>query len=325
MSNYMKRLFAATIIVFLISPMSALAEYPEKPITLVVGFGIGGSADRMTRSMSSFLADALGVPVKVVNKKGAGTQIAADYILNAKHDGYTIFASTFAPYLANTIISGNAKYVINDFAFINGQWFDFDLFAANKDKPYKTLPQLLKAIKEKPKTISASVVQGSAGHVMLNLVLKANNIPLENLNLVTYNSGGKARHAVAGGNVDFIVISAEGSENIREFLTPLAVVLEQPSKKWDAPTINEALRPLGKSVPVLSGSIRGFATSMAFKKKHPKRFDKLVMVFKSTLEDKGVKKFLTRSNIGSDWIGPEKTQALLEQNYKDFSQYKVTK
>ncbi|MGB5792609.1 MAG: tripartite tricarboxylate transporter substrate binding protein, partial [Poseidonibacter sp.] len=85
-------------------------NYPSKPVNVVVGFGIGGSADRMTRTMSTFLSDELDGRVKVVNKKGAGTQIAANYVLKKPADGYTIFASTFAPYLANTILSGGAKY-----------------------------------------------------------------------------------------------------------------------------------------------------------------------------------------------------------------------
>ncbi len=138
---------------------SVQAAYPEKPINLVVGFGVGGSADRMTRSVSSFLSDKLDQAVRVVNKKGAGTMLAANYVLKAPADGYTVFASTFAPYMSNTIIHGGAKYKIDDFAFINAQWFDFDLIATNKDKPYKSLTELLTAIKENPGKISAAVVQ----------------------------------------------------------------------------------------------------------------------------------------------------------------------
>ncbi len=156
---------------------AAQAAYPEKPINLVVGFGVGGSADRMTRSVSSFLSDKLDQAVRVVNKKGAGTMLAANYVLKAPADGYTVFASTFAPYMSNTIIHGGAKYKIDDFAFINAQWFDFDLIATNKDKPYKSLAELLTAIKENPGKISAAVVQGSAGHLMVNLLLKNSGIP----------------------------------------------------------------------------------------------------------------------------------------------------
>ncbi len=322
MKNMFQKLALCCLALLLFVPAVVQAAYPERPVTLVVGFGVGGSADRMTRSTSSFLSDKLDAAVKVVNKKGAGTMLGANYVLRQKADGYTVFASTFAPYMSNTIIHGGAKYQIDDFAFINAQWFDFDLIATNKDKPYNSLQELLTEIKNNPGKISASVVQGSAGHLMVKLLLKNNNIPAENLNLVTYNSGGKARSAVAGGQVDFIAISAEGCESIREFLKPLAVVLDEPSKKWDAPAINEALKPLGSTVPVLPGSIRGFAVPAEVKEKHPERFAKLVAAFKEVVEDKGVKKFLKGNQIGSDWTGPEKTQQMMRENYEIFTKYK---
>lgn len=315
------KIASCCLVALLLAVPAVKAEYPEKPVNLVVGFGVGGSADRMTRSVSSFLSDELGQAVRVVNKKGAGTMLAANYVLKAPADGYTVFASTFAPYMSNTIIHGGAKYSVDDFAFLNAQWFDFDLIATHKDKPYSSLEELIKAIKEKPGKVSAAVVQGSAGHLMVNLLLKENNIPAKNLNLVTYNSGGKARSAAAGGQVDFIAISAEGCEGIREFLNPLAVVLDEPSKKWDAPVINEALKPMGVTVPVLPGSIRGFAVSAEVKEKHPERFEKLVAAFQGMVEDKGVQKFLRGNNIGAEWTGPEKTQQLMLENYEIFNKY----
>ena len=314
--------FTLSFVALMLLVPTVQAAYPEKPVTLVVGFGVGGSADRMTRSMSSFLSDELDQAVRVVNKKGAGTMLAANYVQKAPADGYTVFASTFAPYMSNTIIHGGAKYSIDDFAFINAQWFDFDLIATNKDKPYQSLAELLTAIKENPGKISAAVVQGSAGHLMVNLLLKNNNIPAKNLNLVTYNSGGKARSAVAGGQVDFISLSAKGCEGIREFLNPLAAVLEEPDKKWDAPVINEALKPLGTTVPVLPGSIRGFAVHADVKKNHPERFQRLVEAFEKVLSDKGVKKFLKGNDIGSDFTGPDKMQQLMKENFEIFNQYK---
>jgi tripartite-type tricarboxylate transporter receptor subunit TctC len=313
-------LLAIAVVAFSVAPSFA-KQFPERPITLVVGFGVGGSADRMTRSTSSFLSDALGVPVKVVNKKGAGTMLGAKYVLRQPKDGYTLFASTFAPYMTNTIISGGANYKIDDFAFINGQWFDFDLIALHKDSPYNSLAEVLKVIKENPKKISCSVVQGSSGHLMIRLLLKKYDIPFDNLNLVTYNSGGKARAAAAGGQADLISISAEGSEGIKEFLKPLAVVRNKPSEKWDAPIINDALKPLGITVPVMDGSIRGYAVPAEVKEKYPERFEYLVKAFEKTLTDKDVKKFLKRTQIGAEWTGPEKMQNLMRENFALFQEF----
>jgi tripartite-type tricarboxylate transporter receptor subunit TctC len=275
----------------------------------------------MARAMSRQLAEELGQPVRVINKKGAGTLLGANYVLGRPHDGYTLFASTFSPYLINTILEGNADYGIEDFAYLNFQWFDEDLIALNKDSELKSLPELLEAIRAKPKTIKASVVRGSAGHLMAKLLLEVNGIPQENLNLVTYNSGGMARAAVAGGVVDFIFISAEGSESIREYLRPLAIVSDQRNPHWDVPTINEALRPLGVETPVLPGSVRGFATSAEFKRTYPERFERLSSAIQKALENEELQVLLDDASIGGRWVGPEKAADIVRSSFETFKNY----
>ncbi|WP_024953724.1 Bug family tripartite tricarboxylate transporter substrate binding protein [Sulfurospirillum arcachonense] len=305
----------------LVSSSLAADKFPTKPINLVVGFGIGGSADRMSRSMSSFLSDTLDERVKVINKKGAGTQIAANYVLRKPADGYTVFASTFTPYLANTILTGGAKYKIEDFDYMNIQWYDYDLIAVNSKTPYKSLKEILETIKNEPKKIKAAVLQGSGGHLLLKMLLEKHGIPSENLNLVTYQSGGKARAAVAGGQVDLIAISAEGSESIREFLTPLAIFKEERHPKWDVPTVNEAVKELGYQLPFFNGSMRGFAVSAKMKKEHPARYATLVDAIKKTLAKKDVQKFLKKSKIGGTWTGPEKSNAILKESFAVYKKY----
>ncbi|GEK48660.1 Bug family tripartite tricarboxylate transporter substrate binding protein [Bisbaumannia pacifica] len=299
----------------------AAGDYPDRPLDLVVGFGTGGSADRMTRAVSTYLAEELGVPVRVTNRPGAGTQVSANYILSRPDDGYTVYASTFAPYLTNTILTGGAQYGIEDFSFINFQWFDLDLIAANKDSGFEDLPSLLEAIRDNPGEVRASVVQGSAGHLMVRLLLDEAGIPQENLNLVTYNSGGEARSAVAGGQVHFTSISAQGSEGIREFLTPLAVVSDERIEQWDAPTINEALDPMDIEVPVLQGSMRGFAVTAETERQYPERYEILSEAIQNTLARKEVQDHLEGNDIGGVWIGPERSNELMRSNFEVFEAY----
>jgi len=300
-------------------PVPALAEdddFPNQPITMVVGFGVGGGTDQMARAVSTYFAEELGQPVQVVNKKGAGTLLAANYVLSKPHDGYTIFASGFNPYLTNTVLEGNADYTLDDFAYLNFQWFDEDLIAVYKDSKYQNLPELLKDIKAHPKTVKASVVRGSGGHLMAKLLLELYGIPSDSLNLVTYNSGGKARAAVAGGVVDFIVISAKGSESIREYIRPLAIVSDEDERDWNAPAINKALAPLGLEVPVLQGTIRGFATSAEFKRNYPQRFAFLTAAMKRTLENPKLQALLKRSSISGRWTGPEQSERIMKFNFE---------
>ncbi len=296
-------------------------NYPEKPLTVIVAFGVGGSADRMTRTVSGFLSEELGQPIHVVNKKGAGTLLGSRFLLDQPHDGYTLLASSFSPYLINTILEGNANYGIDDFAYLNFQWFDEDLIAVNKDAPYRDLPELLEAIRLKPKTVKASVVRGSAGHLMARLLLDSANIPRDHLNLVTYNSGGQARAAVAGGVVDFILISAQGTESIREYIRPLAIVSRNANPDWNAPTLNEALEPLGLTVPVLQGSVRGFAASRVFQETYPERFEILVKAMEAALKNEDLQAVLKQSNIGGRWVGPEESNRIMQESFSVFKDY----
>jgi putative tricarboxylic transport membrane protein len=300
---------------------AAAEDYPTRPLNMVVGFGTGGSADRLARIMSGPISEEIGVPIQVTNRPGAGTQVASNYVLNVPDDGYNVYASTFAPYLTNSILTGGADFSVDDFSYINFQWFDLDIIAANKDSGYEDLPSLMEAIREERGQVRGAVVQGSAGHLMVRLLLDQAGIPQENLNLVTYNSGGEARSAVAGGQVDFVSISAQGSEGIREFLTPLAIVNDERIEQWDAPPINEALAPMDLEVPVLQGSMRGFAVTSEMERQHPERFEKLSSAIQSALARKDVQEQLERNEMGGVWVGPERSGELMRENYQVFEQY----
>ena len=295
--------------------------FPERPVTFVVAFGVGGSADRMTRMMSTYVADAIGQPVTVINKRGAGTLLAANYMLDQPHDGYTVLATGFSPYLSNTILEGNADYTIDDFAYLNFQWFDEDLIAVNKDSEYTTLPKLLDAIRHHPKTVKGAVVRGSGGHLMAKLLLEVSGIPQENLNLVAYNDGGLPRAAVAGHVVDFIVISNEGTEGIRDYLRPLAIVSHQRHPRWDAPTLAEAMAPTGFDVPTIPGSIRGFGTTAEFRRQYPERFDILAEGFRKALQDEALQQRLRTASIGGRWTGPEESERIMRETFEIFRNY----
>ena len=316
-----RRLPIAALLAVLLAGPGETVAYPERPVTFVVAFGVGGSADRMTRSLSAALAEELGQPVQVINKPGAGTLLGARHVLGRAHDGYTVLATAFSPYLFNTILEGLAEYDIEDFAYLNFQWFDEDLIALSKRSRYRSLAALLKALRERPKTVKAAVVRGSGGHLMARLLLEVSGIAQHNLNLVTYNSGGQARAAVAGGVVDFIVISARGTEPIREYITPVAIIAERRNAHWDAPTLNELLAPMGLSTPVMPGSIRGFATSRQSRQQYPERFDALAAALRRTLARPDVQRALARANIGARWLGPEASTAAMHNTFEIFEQY----
>jgi putative tricarboxylic transport membrane protein len=315
--------FAAAAFAASLGPTAAYADdYPSRPVTFVVGFGVGGSADRTARALAQFLPAELGQPVTVVNREGAGGQLAATYVLSQPADGYTLLATAISPYLANSIIHTGATYTLDDFAFINGQWSDWDVIALNKDREFQTLAEFMKSVQANPRQHSASVVTGSAGELTAYLLMEAAGLPNDALNVVTYESGGAARAAVAGGQVDITIVGGEGTEGIREMIRPLAVVRDDSAEGWDAPPVNEALGEAGMEIPVVNGSIRGLAASAEFRDSQPEAWKKLVSAYERTMQNPEFIAFLKQNDIGADWLGPEKTAEIVKRNYEILERYK---
>ncbi len=306
----------------LAAPFGALAqEWPTRPITIMVPFNAGGSLDRMARGVAPYLSKELGQPVTVTNRPGAGGQVGTTWFLQQPDDGHTLMITAATPYLPTNILVTGAKYTLADFAFVNAQWSDYTFVAVHKDRPYKTLKDLLDAIKANPGKISTGFSFGSAGQISTALLLDALGLPANAVRVVTYDGGGPVRTALAGGHIDFSVLQGEGSETIRDFIRPLALIRETRVAEWDAPPINEALKPYGATIPLLSGSIRALATQATFRKKQPQAFDKLTNAYKRALENKDLQAWLATNKIDGDWLGPEKTTAVLNDNFEILKKY----
>ena len=187
-------------------------EWPTKPVTLIVPFNPGGSVDRMARSLATFMSKETDMPVTVVNRPGAGGQLGSELYLNMPDDGSNLLVTAAVPYLVNNIQVTGASYSLDDFQQVNAQWIANGAFMINKDAPYKTMDDLIDTMRNEPGQVSAAVIGQSAEHITLMALLKVMSIPRENLRLVTYDGGGPTRTAVAGGQVDFAVLTAQGSE-----------------------------------------------------------------------------------------------------------------
>ncbi len=132
-------LFALVALVIM-QPMYVYAEYPEKPITLIVGFRAGGAADRIARTLAKIVSKNLSYPMVVVNKPGSGARIAVKYTKNAPPDGYTLTLTADQPFTFAPLYEKNYPVTIDDFKYIvavtkaqtafvtstNRSWHSFD-------------------------------------------------------------------------------------------------------------------------------------------------------------------------------------------------------
>ncbi len=310
------------ITIFLYFSLSLQANtYPNKEINMVVGFSEGGGTNQMARIMANFLEEELQQKINIITIPGEGSYLAARFFLQQANDGYTIFASTLAPYLANTITTEQANYKIDDFSMINLQWFDTDMIVVNKFSKIKNLHSLLKEIKTHPKTIKAAVIYKSSGHLLLNVLLEKYNISKEYLKLSFYKGGDDVRKALIKENLDFIIVPSQGSETYRELFKAIAINSLERAKRWDAPTLNESLSQININIPLLHGSMRGFCISKKFKDNYPLRYQILVKAFRKTLAKKKVQKELKKYKIGYSWVGPTQSNKLIEESYFTYKKY----
>lgn len=299
----------------------AASTWPNKPITMVAPFSVGGATDRLARSYAQFLGPALGQPVIVTNRIGAGGQTGTTWALAQPDDGYTLLATAPMPYLGTNILLTHARYKLDSFAFINNQWNDTPVVLTNKERPYKTLDDLVQAIKAQPGKLTAGATFGSSGQIAIALLMDTLGLGKNAVRLVTFDSGGGVRSALAGNQVDFAIENSEGSETVRDFLRPLAVIDDERDPAWDAPVINDALKPYKVVMPIISGSLRGLVAPAGFKAKHPEDYQKLVDVYRKTLEGADYLKFLKDSKMGYAWFGPEKSTEQVEQSFAVVKKY----
>ncbi|SNS06067.1 Bug family tripartite tricarboxylate transporter substrate binding protein [Antarctobacter heliothermus] len=290
--------------------------WPTRQITFVIPFGTGGSVDRSMRLVAERMQEKLSVPIRVVNQKGGGGHVGTTYFLNQPTNGSFFLATAIHPYISNAILEFDPDYSLEDFAFVNGQWTDVDLFAVNKDLSFQTLEEFMQAVADEPGRYRVSVVTGSTGEINIQLALEAYGLPADAVNVVTYEGGGTARTAVAGGQVDMTVISASGSLPIAEFIRPLAVASNDRLDDWDAPTLNETLVDRGVSLTPLVGSMRGIAASATFATEHPEEFNRFVAAYEAVLQDDEFVAQLREQNIGADWLGPERTTEIVLSNFE---------
>jgi tripartite-type tricarboxylate transporter receptor subunit TctC len=302
---------------------SYAADWPRRPVTIVVPFDVGGSADRLGRGFAQYMPKYLGQPMTVVDRAGASGMIGTSWLLQQPADGYTVMLTPATPFIPINILVTKARYTLNDFTFVNAQWTDYTALLVAKDRPWRTAAELIDAIRANPGTISTGVDFGSVGHISTLALLAALGLKPNALRFVTFDGSGAMHAALAGGQIDFYISQSEAAEVIRDFVRTLAVFLDhRVPEHADAPPINEVLKAYHASVPLLAGSARTFVFPAAFKAKHPADYAKFVSAYRATLNDPEFQKFLKDNRMAGNWVGEERTTQIIRANFAALTKYK---
>jgi len=308
--------------------IEALEDWPSRPITIIAGNRVGGVFDTMARGLAKHLSKELGVPVVVQNISGATTK-AASYLLRQPDDGYTYLVSAPVPFMVWSMNNGDVKFKLDDFVFINNQWNSMAGLMLNNKHSHKDALSLFEDIGKNPLKYAAAILPRSGGQINVLLTLEAMGIPPENLRMVYYSSGSQLRTAVAGGQVDFGVVTHESYVSIRDFARPLAVFKPKLSvfapeglkPDIDVPTINQMLEVQGKTVEFVPSSLKSVIASKEFQNKYPARYEKIVDAFKKVSKSKDFIDDMNKQFVAHNWQGPEASNLESQQAYDLFVEY----
>jgi tripartite-type tricarboxylate transporter receptor subunit TctC len=179
---------------------SAFAQYPNKPVTIVVGFEPGGGTDTTARILQPVLGEQLGQQIVVENRAGAGGNIAVDHVAKSAPDGYTMVLANVGALAVNPHILKTPYDPLKDLVPISMAAEFANVLVVQPALGVNSVADFVKLAKSKPATITyASSGIGGAGHLSGELLRRVANIDIVH---VPYKGGGPAMQGFLGGQVD---------------------------------------------------------------------------------------------------------------------------
>lgn len=184
-----------------VQSLAQAADYPDRPVTIVVPFPPAGPPDLLARSIGEHLSKKWGQPVLVENKPGANGVVATQFVASAKPDGYTILVGSVATHAMNRALRPDLPFdTLKAFEPVTQLGFTPMLITVHPSKGIKTIADLVTKTKAEPESITyASVGQGSAAHLAAELFQSAAGIKLVH---VPYDGIAQASLDLMSGTVD---------------------------------------------------------------------------------------------------------------------------
>lgn len=289
-------LSAAFASVIAMGTLPAFADYPERPITLLVPWSAGGGTDAVGRMIATGLQEALGQPVNVVNRTGAGGIVGHSAMVEADPDGYTIGLATAE--ITTYAAIGTSKIGSADLTPIALMNFDAAAFNVSAKSEWETVDQALKAIAAEPGKYKASGFPvGAAYHLAFANFLSVNGVDPTAITVVPSQGAAPGFQELVAGGVAIVPSSLPEAASMRDanLVKTLAVL---SAKRLEAyPDVQTAEEATGK--PAVGGTWRGIVG--------PKGMDaeavaKLEAALDTIYNSAAYQDFMTNRGFGMRWL-----------------------
>ncbi len=236
--------FARLLLPFIalgLSAASAWADYPDKPIRMVVGYAPGGGADNLIRPIAERLSKILGQPIVMDYRAGAGGVIAAELLARAPADGYTLHITDSGPMTIVPNMRKTAYNPLTDFTPISMVGGGGTVIVTPTNSPATDLKKLIELMKQKPEAWSYGTSGiGGVGHLAGEQFKAAAGV---NITHVPYKGGAPAMVELLGGHIPvlFSSLGAAATHIKAGRIMPLAVTSAKRSTLLaETPTLAES-------------------------------------------------------------------------------------
>jgi tripartite-type tricarboxylate transporter receptor subunit TctC len=184
-------------------PATAEDKWPSKTITYVAAFPPGGNTDVLARLIAPKLATALGAPIIVENRPGAGGSVGSALVARAPADGYTLLGGTISSHAINVSLYPKIGYdPIKSFEPVAMLGVIPNMVLVRDDSPYKSIKDLIAAAKAKKPITSGSPGSGTSPHMALEMFKQNAGIEISH---IPYKGSGPALQDLLGGQIDMII------------------------------------------------------------------------------------------------------------------------
>jgi tripartite-type tricarboxylate transporter receptor subunit TctC len=218
---------------------SAQNAFPDKPITLVVPFGTGGSTDVVARVLGKLVSKDLGQPVIVLNKGGAGGAIALDHVRRAAPDGLTLALFTASGATVTPHLQKVSYDPLHDFLPVMGFGGYTTYLAVAADSPFKTFQDVANYAAKNPDQLVIGVTTlGAVNHLGAARLMAERHLKVE---YAPFGSGGQIITALLGGHLKVASVSGEIAPAVKagQLRALVSFTREQLPAMKDVPSIQQ--------------------------------------------------------------------------------------
>lgn len=244
---FSRRLAAVAVLVLAATPLAAqtdAANWPSKPIQLVVAAPPGGPSDNFGRQLAEELQKLLGQPIVIDNRPGAGGQLAAEHVARAAPDGHVLMMSFAGNATAQTLLPRANLDFNRDFTHVTQMMAGANVLVAHPSTGLKTFKDFVAFVKANPGKLSyASAGNGTSGHLAMELLKQRAGLALVH---IPYRGGAPALNDLMAGQTQVMFLNTDAVlQHIRTGrLNGLAISSPQRSPLLpDIPTVAESGYP----------------------------------------------------------------------------------